>query len=87
MTSQEDPEPIRANNAGMSGTCKGLGAEEQSSYSPTWAILPTCKGTMMLKTQKGLCTYFFFFFLSFYHFLGLLSWHMEVPRLGVESEL
>ena len=27
---------------------------------------------------------FFFFFLSF---LGPLSWHMEVPRLGVESEL
>ena len=84
MTSQEDPEPIRANNAGMSGTCKGLGAEAQSSYSPTWAILPTCKGTMMLRNH---CTYFFFFFLSFYHFLGLLSWHMEVPKLGVESEL
>ena len=27
---------------------------------------------------------FFFFFLSF---LGLHLWHMEVPRLGVESEL
>jgi len=28
----------------------------------------------------------FFFFLSFYLFLEPLPWHMEVPRLGVESE-
>ena len=37
--------------------------------------------------------FFFFFFLSFVFllllllFLGPLPWHMEVPRLGVESEL
>ena len=31
---------------------------------------------------------FFFLFLSFFFvFLGLHQWHMEVPRLGVESEL
>ena len=30
-------------------------------------------------------TYTFFFFLSF--FLGQNPWHMEVPRLGVVSEL
>ena len=24
---------------------------------------------------------------TFFFFLGPLSWHMEVPRLGVESEL
>ena len=29
---------------------------------------------------------FFFFFHSFF-FLGLHLWHMEIPRLGVESEL
>ena len=29
----------------------------------------------------------FFFFLSFCYFVGLLPRHMEVPRLGVESEL
>ena len=29
----------------------------------------------------------FFFFCLFALFLGLLPWHMEVPRLGVESEL
>ena len=28
-----------------------------------------------------------FFFFSFCLFLGPLPWHMEVPRLGVESEL
>ena len=31
--------------------------------------------------------FFFFFFLSFCHFLGPLLQHTEVPRLGVESEL
>ena len=28
-----------------------------------------------------------FCFLSFCHFFGPLLWHMEFPRLGVESEL
>ena len=31
--------------------------------------------------------YLFFFFLSFCYFFGPLLRHMEVPRLGVESEL
>ena len=31
-------------------------------------------------------SYFIYLFLSFV-FLGLHSWHMEVPRLGVKSEL
>ena len=34
-------------------------------------------------TLGNLCSYSFFFFF----FLGLHLWHMEVPRLGVESEL
>ena len=29
----------------------------------------------------------FFFFFFFYGFIGLHMWHMEVPRLEVESEL
>ena len=28
----------------------------------------------------------FFFFLSFFFFLGPKLWHMEVPRLGLKSE-
>ena len=31
--------------------------------------------------------FFFFFFSFFFSFLGSLPWHMEVSRLGVESEL
>ena len=27
------------------------------------------------------------FILSFFVFLGMHLWHMEIPRLGVESEL
>ena len=35
--------------------------------------------------QFSLAVSFFFFF--FFCFLGLYPWHMEVPRLGVKSEL
>ena len=31
--------------------------------------------------------FFLFFVFCFFAFLGLYQWHMEVPRLGVESEL
>ena len=31
--------------------------------------------------------FFFFFRLSFFFFLGLHAWHVEVPRLGVRSQL
>ena len=36
---------------------------------------------------RSSCYPFFFFFLVFLPFLGPLPWHMEVPRLGVHSEL
>jgi len=39
-----------------------------------------------LKSKK-ISIYIYIFFLVFLLFLGLLPWHMEVPRLGVESEL
>ena len=38
----------------------------------------------LLQLQMPFLFFLFFFFLLF---LGLLPWHMEVPRLGVESEL
>jgi len=38
------------------------------------------------QTQEG-CDLLFFFFFVFLPFLGLLPWHMEIPRLGVQSEL
>ena len=33
------------------------------------------------------CTWNFNLFFFFFFFLGPYLWHMEVPRLGVESEL
>ena len=36
---------------------------------------------------EGYCLVCFFFFLSFCYFFGPLPRHMEVPRLGVQSEL
>ena len=35
-------------------------------------------------THKGISFFFFFFFLAI---LGPHPWHMDVPRLGVKSEL
>ena len=35
----------------------------------------------------GVCIYIYIFFFVFLLFLGPLLWHMEVPRLGVQSEL
>ena len=45
------------------------------------------------KNHSTLCFYefgsffFFFFFFFCFFFLGLHLWHMEVPKLGGESEL
>ena len=39
------------------------------------------------RLSRFLFFFFFFFFCPFLPFLGLLPQHMEVPRLGVESEL
>ena len=39
------------------------------------------------KMLNSIAFLFFFFFWSFGHFLGPILRHMEVPRLGVESEL
>jgi len=38
-------------------------------------------------TRRVVSNFFFFFFFFFCYFFGLLLRHMEVPRLGVESEL
>ena len=38
-------------------------------------------------TWSDFLSFFCFLFFVFLLFLGPLSWHMEVPRLGVESEL
>ena len=53
--------------------------EKVTTSGHDWAALP----------GQDVIPYIFFppplFFLPF--FLGLLPWHMDVPRLGVESEL
>ena len=36
---------------------------------------------------RSLKLFFFFFFFCLFVSLGLYMWHMEVPRLGVKSEL
>ena len=40
-----------------------------------------------IKEQSLLTSMTFFFFFFFFVFLGPCPWHMQVPRLGVESEL
>ena len=49
-------------------------------------MLGHIKGSEEFKKVPFLSFFFFFFFFFFFvflPFLGLLSWHMEVPRLGV----
>ena len=45
---------------------------------------PPCAAGSALKSKKNLIN---INPLGFFVFLGPLPWHMEVPRLGVESEL
>ena len=62
-----------------------------------WVYLEVCQFFFFLFKEPALsfidlyyCPFslsFFFFFFVFLPFLGQLPWHMEVPRLGVESEL
>ena len=62
----------------------GWEAEEeiQSAFSSLPSLAPT-------RTLVHCDARFLFFFLVclFLSFLGPLLWHVEVPRLGVESEL
>ena len=55
-------------------------------YLPITCRVSTSAAIEELGTQastvRGTSIFFFFFF-----FLGPYLWHMEVPRLGVESEL
>ena len=60
-------------------------------------LSPSCAGQhVFLRSwhSSAFCSLHLFFFLiflfiilSFCFFFGLLPWHMEVPRLGVESEM
>ena len=48
---------------------------------------PRKRKEKQIKMQKSFVLSFFFFFFFFFFSLGLYLWHVEVPRLGVESEL
>ena len=62
-------------NVRSSTQCAGLGIEHVSQRSQD-AVNPIAPGEFLI------CFYLFIF-----SFLGLHPWHMEVLRLGVESEL
>ena len=49
-------------------------------------FIDTCSWCLPLDSADRKHFLFFFFFV-FLPFLGLLLWHMEVPRPGVHSEL
>ena len=55
-------------------------------FTPT-NLLPFNFLPTSVHPQTSQTTFLFFSFLVFLPFLGPLPWHMEVPRLGVESEL
>ena len=47
-------------------------------------VMPSLFGLVFAYTSSF---FFFFVFFAFLPFLGPLAWLLEVPRLGVESEL
>ena len=65
----------------MSVTARFLGGDGRSEKEPTEEI----ERAILKQTPD----FFFFlsFFLFFFFFLGPHLWHVEVPGLGVESEL
>ena len=46
-----------------------------------------CSNLLITSSEQIHTTFFFFFLFFLLVFLGLHPWHMEVSRLGVESEL
>ena len=57
-----------------------------ADYNPSCYILGSKHLQMDWGQVMGIWQVFFFFFF-FFVFLGLFPRHLEVPRLGVESEL
>ena len=55
------------------------------AWEPPYAASAALKGKKDSIKLKNLSIYIDFFF--FLVFLGLYLWHVEVPRLGVKSEL
>ena len=57
-------------------------------YDPSVPLLNEYPQEMKSVPQRDICTYYIHCsFLIFFFFIGLHLWYMEVPRLGVESEL
>ena len=62
---------------------------EHSSNDPHWSVSSLSaeslnNSVLLLKTLKGSHS---LYFVIFFVFLGPHLWQMEVPRLGVQSEL
>ena len=67
----------------------GMGSEKMHILPPIilgTTIQPT-GWIRKLSSTYAFYYYFSFLFFSFFFFLGLHPWHMEVPKLGVESVL
>ena len=81
------------------GMQKGTATLENSFAVPQMLHIVTtqssnCNPKFIPKRTENMCPhqnctqiFFLFFFFVFLPFLGLLMRHMEVPRLGVQSEL
>ena len=62
-------------------------SSEKPASLPTGRSNITVRGQAVRPNDLHLSQLFFFFFLVFFHFLGPLPRHMEVPRLEGELEL
>ena len=93
-TPPEWPEPLQLESGfflffgRIHGICKLLG--QGSDLCHSWDLFHSCSniGSITTAPQGDLLQLdSFFFFLSFCYFFRPLLRHMEVPRLGIQSEL
>ena len=72
----------------LSGVCvANLPLSPSICLWPSSLLVVSCDAEKFLILVWFRLTTFFFLFFSFWSFLGLYLWHMEVPSLGVQSEL
>ena len=60
---------------------------KNANYHNIKIILPDEARSMGGIIKKNKCEKKFYLFIYLFFFLGPYPWHMEVPSLGVESEL
>ena len=95
-----DPQGLEDNSKDLTMVLKAVGCEARSKHTDKRSCEDREVGECVRYTylrlkvksrepwaHRSTAIFLFFFFLSFFCFLGPHSWHMEVPKLGVKLEM